>query len=456
MDLLDHLRRSLHSLAPAAGYRVALSGGLDSVVLLHALGALRGELPPLGAIHVHHGLSPNADMWAEFCARLCRSLDLPCTVVRVDARPAPGESREAAARAARYRALTAALGPGEVLLSAHHQDDQAETLLLMLLRGAGVAGLAAMPVERPLGQGRLARPLLGLSREALHAYATAHGLSWVDDESNLDTGYDRNFLRHAILPRLRERWPSAPRALTRSAAHLAEAKELLAEMAEADRGRCLGSVTGTLSIAALQRLSAARRRNLLRHWLGGQGVTSPDTLHLRRIEQELLSARPDAEPRVGWRGGEVRRYRDDLFAFAAALPPVPAVTLAWSLERPLPLPAGLGTLVAEPALGQGIALERLGRVTVGFRHGGERCRPQGRAHSQVLKKLLQEAGIPPWERERMPLLFIDGALAQVGDHWTCAPFAAAAAVPGRIIRWMRPSAIASEGENDDNYAGPRA
>lgn len=452
VDITDHLRRFLQSLPPAGRYVVAYSGGLDSHVLLHALSSLGLNL---AAVHVHHGLSPNADLWSEHCLATCKELGVPCRVLRVRV-TAAGSGREAAARSARYAALEQALGEGEMLLTAHHQDDQAETLLLMLLRGAGVAGLAAMPPLRRFAAGWLARPLLGLPRDVLRHYAETHHLSWVDDESNFDTSLDRNYLRHDLLPGLRRRWPAADRALARSAAHLAEARELLTELAVADQAGAGGSRPGTLSVAALGRLTPARRRNLLRHWIGDRGLPPPDSAHLRRIEQEVLPARADAEPCVAWPGAEVRRYRDDLHALPPTIPP-PALELSWDPQQPLALPDGR-RLVAAPALGQGLGAARCAgaRLTVRFRAGGERCAPAGRGHSHELKKLFQEAGVPPWERERVPLLFVDGVLAQVVGYWICESFAAGAGEAALCCSVEAASDIASCGENNDNCPGPRA
>ena len=452
MDIVAHLRRTLAALPPARRYYVAFSGGLDSQVLLHALAQLRRELAaPVAAVHIHHGLSPNADRWAAQCDAACAALAIPCEVRHVQARHAAGESREAAARAARYAAFAQILDTDDMLLTAHHQDDQAETLLLMLLRGAGVAGLAGMPAWRGLGRGRLARPLLSLSRQTLRDYALRCGLRWIEGESNFEPSRHRNFLRHEVLPRLREAWPAADRTLARSAAHLGEATELLAELAAGDVTALAGDAAGTLSVAGLLTLSPARRRNALRHWIVRCGLPLPSTTQLQRIESEVLAARADAEPQVGWRGAEVRRYRDLLYAMAP-LAPHAGQTLSWDLQEPLSLPGGLGTLRAEPRRGSGLARVRCegARITVGFRRGGERCAPAGRGGHHELKKLLQEAGVPPWRRGRIPLLFVDGMLALVAGHWACEPFAAGESDEAIFIRWLPSADIASGVENNDN------
>lgn len=452
MDITDHLRRFIQSQPPAGRYIVAYSGGLDSHVLLHALSRLGVTL---AAVHVHHGLSRHADLWAEHCQAQCAALRVPCTVMRVQV-PRVGGGLEAAARDARYAALEQVLGTGEMLLTAHHQDDQAETLLLMLLRGAGVAGLSAMPAVRSFGSGLLGRPLLELPRAVLHDYAVVHALSWVDDESNYDTDLDRNYLRHEVLPVLRRRWPVVERTLARTAAHLAEAGELMAGLAAADLATAHGGHAGTLSVAVLNSLAVPRRRNLLRHWLRDLRLPLPDTAHLHRIEQEVLPARLDARPRVDWPGAEVRRYRDDLYAMTPLLP-VPDTELPWDLAQPLLLPDGR-CLVASPAVGRGLSLKRLAaaRVTVRFRAGGERCAPVGRGHSHELKKLFQEAGVPPWERERVPLLFVDDVLAQVVGYWICASHAAAPGEEALSCEVVVAADIASGDENNDNCRSPRA
>ncbi|MDG4605564.1 MAG: tRNA lysidine(34) synthetase TilS, partial [Candidatus Contendobacter sp.] len=245
---------------------VGYSGGMDSHVLLHLL-AMQRELWPertLEAIYVDHGLHPASAVWGGHCARVCRELNVPFRTLRIDARPAPGESPEAAARQARYAALAAALEPDAALLTAHHRDDQAETLLLQLLRGAGPHGLAAMPEAARLGQGRLLRPLLNVDRAALLAYAHTQQLQWIEDASNADTGFDRNYLRHRILPLLRERWPAANRVLARSARLCAETAGWLDAEADADLARVMTARPDALSVPALRELSELRQRNLLR------------------------------------------------------------------------------------------------------------------------------------------------------------------------------------------------
>jgi tRNA(Ile)-lysidine synthase len=302
---------------PPPSIAIAYSGGRDSSVLLHAAAGLQraGRTGPLRALHVDHGLHPDAPRWRDHCAAHCTRLGVAFDTVSVDARPASGESPEAAARTARYTALAGLLRPGEWLLTAHHRDDQAETLLLQLLRGAGIAGLAAMPARTPFAGGWLARPLLDLGRNDLAAYAARHALEWCEDPGNAAVEHDRNYLRHAVLPRLEERWPAVAQCLGRSAAHCAEAAGLLDELAAGDLAAAgVLPGTSTLPLTALRALPSARRRLLLRHWLAGLGLPLPGRRVLARVETEMLGAAPDRNPCIAWPGAELRRYRDLLHA----------------------------------------------------------------------------------------------------------------------------------------------
>jgi tRNA(Ile)-lysidine synthase len=408
-----HLDRLAAALADAAGRRlwIAYSGGLDSHVLLHAAAALRGRLRlDLCAVHVHHGLHPDADAWARHCAHVCGGLDVPLQVHRLALVPGAGESVEAVARDARYAAFRALLGSGDCLATAQHRDDQAETLLLALLRGAGVHGLAAMPAAAPLGAGRLLRPLLDLPGAALVDYAREQGLRWVDDPSNADPALDRNRLRHQVIPRLRERWPALDLTLARSAAHCAEAAALLDGFADDLLPGLAATSINALSIQRLRALDPARCRLVLRRWLVQQGFRAPDADRLRRIITELLPAAADRQPLVTWPGCEVRRHGDALHALAP-LPPPPRTA---PLEVPgtsVQLPAPLGILAWQPVSQAGVAVVR-------FRTAGLRCQRRGRPDAD-LRTLLREAGVPAWLRDHVPLLFIDDRLAGVAGVTLC-------------------------------------
>ncbi len=434
----DTLYGQLLSQPLPAAWQVAYSGGLDSSALLHAMAGLRGRFDiPVGAVHVHHGLQADADRWADHCRRVCADHSIPLSVLQVDARPARGESPEAAARHARYAALADWLAPDHCLLTAQHQDDQAETLLLQLLRGAGVPGLASMPACTAFGEGIHLRPLLSVSRQALHDYALAAGLEWIEDPSNAETGLDRNFLRHSVMPLLQSRWPALSGNLSRSAAHAAEAAGLLDSLAMDDRQAAGGRDTDTLMVSALQALSPARQRNLLRFWMKQQAGHAPSAAVLTRVQHDVLDSRRDAMPCVQWGRHALRRYRDELFVLPVALPDQPRPECAWRLDAPLPLTDG-AVLTATPGVGEGLRRAAIGAdgVRIRWRRGGETCRPAGRGHRHALKKLFQEAGVPPWQRHRIPLLYVENELAAVAGMWICEPFQAGPGEAGYRIDWL--------------------
>jgi tRNA(Ile)-lysidine synthase len=435
----DYLLQQLHRHPGTCGYQVAFSGGLDSHALLHALSKLRAELgADIGAVHVNHGLQLDADHWESHCQQLCADLKVPYVSLRVDGKALRGESPEAAARSARYTALADWLPAQHCLLTAQHQDDQAETLLLQLLRGSGVNGLAAMPVLTTFGAGRLLRPLLDVTREALYRYAISNRLSWIEDPSNTDTGFDRNYLRRQVLPVLRERWPAVASSLSRSAAHCADAARLLAELAEQDL-QALTVRGNTLSLTGLVALPLARQGNVLRHWTRQLSGKTPSAAVLARILNDVTGSRRDSEPCVRWGGFEIRRYREELFLLPrAAVPEEQPGTLDWALSGPLALPGVGGVLTATTETGRGIRVAAVpaGCVRVAWRRGGEYCRPAGRGHQHRLKKLFQERGIPPWERSRIPLIYIQDQLAAVAGMWVCEPFQAGPAESGFMINWL--------------------
>jgi tRNA(Ile)-lysidine synthase len=433
--LLDEL-----CLPPDAHLKVAYSGGLDSHVLLHALCVLRaGHHFSLSAIHIDHDLQPVSAEWGRHCAQVCSALHVRYEVKRVRVGGVADEGLEAAARRARYAALAAALAPGDILLTAHHGDDQAETVLLQLLRGTGIAGLAAMPAQTVFGPGQMVRPLLGFSRQALHAYAQEQKLAWIEDPSNRALHLRRNYLRTDILPRLARHWPAHASLLMRTARHAAEAMVLLDEMAETDLAACSHAVVGApqaLSINALLALSTARQRNLLRYWLRRQGFLAPATAQLEEVLAQVHTTPRTQQARVCWPGAEVWRYRDLLVAMPAQLMPDPALDVAWDLHVPVNLP-GIGRLHAVPIHGQGLSWARLNgkSLHIRLRSGGETLQLAGRAHHRTLKKLLQDEGVPPWLRVRLPLLYANHELAAVADRWVCAPYLAGDGEDGLKIVW---------------------
>lgn len=427
MNLADALLEHLAPWRTAPGWVVGLSGGLDSTVLLHLLSGLARQhaLPPLRAVHIHHGLQPAADAWPAHCGRLCHALSVELRVLSVQLDD--GASTEAQARQARHRALASQLSSGEALLLGHHRDDQAETVLFRLVRGAGVKGLSGMAGDRPMGDGTLLRPLLAVPRQHLEAYAKAHGLEWVEDPTNAQTDADRNFLRHRILPALSKRWATAPARIAQAAEHMAEAQGLLGELADQDLAAAKPAAftwlgLPGLALAPLRRLSPARQRNALRHFLEPLTLM-PDARHWQGWE-DLRDARLAGEPAWCLAGGELRRSGEYLWWLAGPwLQPVPDTQLGWPApHQPLALP-GNGHVTLAQVLP--------GALQVRYRQGGEILALPGRGRRD-LKRWLQEQGVPAFARSRWPLLFAGGQLVAVAGL----PMAAG---QEPLLRWYPPT-----------------
>lgn len=413
--LPDTLRQALED-HPGGSLCVAFSGGPDSSALLHALAAVpvareRG----LRALHVDHGLHPHSGAWAAQAQAFCVSLGVACEVRRVEVARDGGEGLEAAARHARYAVFAEILQPDEWLLLGHHRDDQAETVLLKLLRGAGPQGLGGMRAIRPLGRGRLWRPLLELPREVLRAYVQQYRLRCIEDPSNRDTTLARNHLRQEVLPRLRRHWPHAVDSILHSAALCRAADDSL-------RVRWLEALAGlrdpqrgTLDAYGWLALEPALREPLLDHWLHARGLPAPTAAQRRQIERQC-GARAGQQPCVRWPGAELHIWKGRLWAHAPRPPVDPCWEAAWHGEA-LALPDG-GQLVLDPA-------RRLpAPLNVRLRRGGERIRPAGDRHTRELRDLFQQITLPPWQRATCPLLYAEGELVAVADLWRTAQGAA--------------------------------
>jgi tRNA(Ile)-lysidine synthase len=433
----DVLLERLDALETAANkprqYLVALSGGLDSTVLAHALAETRGQHGKrLLAIHVDHQLQAASSGWTDYCRELARRFGIEFIAERVAVDTTGGSGLEAAAREARYAALARHVGDGDWLLSAHHRNDQAETLLLNLMRGSGPAGLAGIGAVARFAAGWLVRPLIDVSRADLEAYAAARGLEWLDDPSNADPRFDRNYLRHEVLPALEQRWPGAVERIARSADLAGEAATMLEELAAIDL-QGLGDRATRIDVEGLARLPEARQRNLLRHAIRRAGLPLPGAGRLATVIDSVLYAKPDAQPLVEWPGGELRRYRGRLYL----LPPLGEAE--WPSQgrpltaTPVSLGAGMGALQLVPDAPRGLSAATVGRgLRVRMRSGGEQIKPAGQAHTKKLKKLLQDEGVVPWMRDRLPLVFAGDELVAVADLWVAA---GATSEPGTTVRW---------------------
>lgn len=419
--MLNHtdLDGQLNAYLAAPYWYVGYSGGVDSTVLLHLLHrwcAAHSESPPLGAIHINHALQSAAGDWQRHCATVCAALGLPFTARTVEVQA--GGSREAAARAARYRAFEEHLPAGAVLFLGHHLDDQVETFFLRLLRGAGVEGLAGMPRTRPLGAAQLARPLLDVSRSEIEHYAAHHGLEYVEDPSNANTAMDRNFLRAQALPLLATRWPAYRHSVARAIGHLTDMAAAMAR--ELGDTETTYSVLGDpgLALAQLGNSPEAIAATRLRAWLRTMGCQAPDLATLVEFLRQLREADVDTSPVLACGAYSLQRYREAIYLLPDFSAPPPEVELEVAPGSRNDVP-GVGAVSLRASVDDGLWLAPGETLTLRWRRGGERCRLPGRAGSRALKTLLQDWGVPPWWRDRVPLFYVDEELLAIGDLARC-------------------------------------
>ncbi len=404
--------------------RIAYSGGLDSTVLLHLL---RNDAQ-VTAVHVNHGMQAQADAWQQHCEYWCAQWQVPLQVCAV-VPDICGGGPEASARDARYAAMAEIMQPGDVLLTAQHARDQAETFLLQALRGAGIHGLAGMPAVAEFAAGRIARPLLKISRQDLQEYAQQHALQWVEDPSNADLKLARAFLRQRISPALDQYWPGFEQRLSRAAAWCADATRLTDELAAMDSALCQGPVEKCLSINKLMILSAPRQDNLIRYWLRQLQLPAPDHRHMQAVRELLETHQHAAHPVVSWANCELRRYQQWLFAMSALAPPPGDCELSWDGCKPLQLPPDCGRLEVRAAISTG-------SLSVRFRQGGERLQLNGRSHHTRLKQVLQVAKIPDWVRARLPLVFYGDKIIAVADFWQSDQFFSDTDTSRPCLQWQ--------------------
>jgi len=403
-------------------FYIAYSGGVDSHVLLHCCASITHLKDKLTAVYVHHGLQAEAESWAKHCEKTAKDLGVEFLTLRVNANAAPGESPEEAARNARYAALKSLIKADDALLLAQHREDQLETVLLQLFRGSGLRGLSGMPERMAFGAGVMLRPLLNTPKQAISDYAHAHQLSWVEDPSNQSNDYDRNFLRNAVVPLLKQRWSAIDKTVARSAKHCADAQVLVDEVADELFGAVFNPVDKTLSISRLAEHHSHPQQLIVRHWFRHRGLKMPAQAKVERILNEVVAAAGHRDPVLSGQGYSIRRYRDKLYCLT---------NLSGTEPQDRVWPAGQAsikitddrTLSCESS-SKGISRERWqdASVEVRFRRGGEKIRLPGREGHHSLKNLFQEAGIPPWERDVMPFIYLNDTLAAVGDLWISAAF----------------------------------
>jgi tRNA(Ile)-lysidine synthase len=439
-SLLSHIEHALRGM-PVRPLHVGFSGGIDSAALLHLLSNIDAARDAgLSAIHVHHGLSPQADAWATHCQRFCDALGVALTVLHVAVAGDGGAGLEAAARKARHEAFGSLIQDDEVLVTAHHRDDQAETFLLRALRASGPDGLGAMRPLRRFGRCWLWRPLLGVPRAALLAYAQQQGLTWIEDASNQEVSLDRNYLRHRVLPMLRERWPHADAAFALSAALCAETGALLDEEDAVALADVRSVDPHALDIDRLASLPAARRARVLRRWIETLGLPPLPAQGIARIEHDLMEAAPDGEAAFAWSGAVVRRWRSILHADRRRDPLPKDWQIRWDGRAPAALPGG-GRLALEGIAAFDSALR------VHARQGGERIALPGRGHTHALKHALQALGVPPWERTQLPLVSDGPHLLAAGDLLYSATFDAWLRGHGARLVWTPAPVGASPGRD---------
>ncbi len=441
---LEKFNTTLQSMPHCDSIVVGLSGGIDSVVLLQALHSLKeqGRLDfPFRALHIHHGLHVDADAWKAFCEKFCAGLDVPLEISKVHVEitePGAATGLENAARDARYSAFESSLEIGQALLLAHHLDDQLETFLLRLMRGAGIRGLAGMPRYRVLATSFLFRPLLDFSRESLIDYARTHGLEWIEDSSNQDIRFDRNYCRHKLLPVIEQRWTNYRESWNKSLILMGEADEQLKELAEIDLNFVVRDRVDVIGLKQLLRLSDARRRNALRCWFGHLGLEEPGWNQLQQLSHAVVST--DVNGFAGLRLGACLLYcfKGNLYALQISQDFDNTQELTWRLEKQskLELP-GNGILRAESVLGSGIRASNVCSMNIKYRTGGEACQLVGRP-TKRLKKLLQEEEVLPWLRERLPLLYLKDDLAYIPGIGVAEHCAALSQEKGLLISWEAP------------------
>jgi tRNA(Ile)-lysidine synthase len=418
LSLIDLVDKAFVSL-PASSKKiksmtVALSGGLDSVVLLHLLHQLQKTHHfTLKASHVHHGLSKNADKWVKFCEKLCTKLSVPLDVHRIKLPQKKSLGIEGEARQLRYEKLLQT--KTDLVVLAHHEDDQAETFLLQLIRGAGVKGLSSMAHFDD--SRRLWRPLLNASSIDIESYAKKHKLKWIEDESNLNIDFDRNFIRSKVLPILKNRFNHIIKVISRSSSHLAEAQHLLDELAQIDLKNYLKSSNykHKLHVKALDKLSNARAKNVLRYWLENNAQLMPSKDLLDELLRQALTAKKDATIKIELsKEFEIRRYQDEIYIVPKNKNIQKNYEMIWAGESEIILPNGQ-KLTFKKVKGRGIHLKFLRdqKLKIRNRQGGESFKPESKRPTKKIKQLLQESDLPPWERDFFPMVFVEDQLASV-------------------------------------------
>ena len=417
---------------------IAYSGGVDSHVLLH-LSALTEELKSkITAIYINHGLQAETDEWAEHCQTVAEDLGVKFKCLNVNVQKTAGKSLEELAREARYQAFKTLLGGHDVVLLAQHREDQMETVLLQLFRGAGVQGLSGMPVAISFGQGFMCRPFLDIAKQEIDNYAAGSKLSWVEDPSNKSDDFDRNFLRNQIVPQLKQKWPALDKTIARSARHCANAHRLSESLAKELFTQIVDNADQTLNIVQLLELDANRQYLVIRQWFKDNQLRMPAEKIMQGIVNEVIKAKESGNPEIRGQGYCIKRYRNKLFCLKSSDIDKESCEQHWTENtKQLELNDGSKLIISESAEGIQEAVWKKAKVTVKFRQGTEKIRLPGRVGSHTLKKLYQEKSIPPWQRSNIPLIYLDGNLVAVADLWVSADYFSHTKEPCYQIDWLK-------------------
>ncbi|PCI20209.1 MAG: tRNA lysidine(34) synthetase TilS [Piscirickettsiaceae bacterium] len=438
MPFRDAIRAVLQLVPDCKNIIIAYSGGVDSHVLMHVCSQIQNEHSSINfqAVYIDHGLQLESDDWRQHCETVSNELSIPFAFVRVNALDVVGEGPEQAARNARYSALKNLVNEATVLLTAQHEDDQAETLILQLLRGCGVHGLAAMPKIDDFSNGHIARPFLDISRQAIQDYAAAYQLHWVEDPSNSDLNINRNYLRKEVIPILKKRWPAFSRTTARTARYCGEAAELL----DSQLAKYIDTKEPSiLALMAVIPLKTPHQRAIIRHWLRLNGVKMPSSKIIDELKKNVIDAVAGKSPIIRWDNNEIRRFNNSLYLLDKLSSMPIDYAVEW-LGDECELPSVLGKLLlsVSPSKGFSIDVWRSSKITVSFRRGGEKISLAGRGGSKTLKNLFNENKIRPWARDRVPLIFINNKLAAVADLWCDESFLAKENEPACQIKWLHP------------------
>ncbi|MEE9339204.1 MAG: tRNA lysidine(34) synthetase TilS [Methylococcaceae bacterium] len=418
-------QQTVISILPAETGKVfiAYSGGVDSHVLLHLVCSVEQLKLKTTAVYINHGLQQEAEQWALHCEEVSLDLGVKFQCINVNAQKAIGKSLEEIAREARYTAFKSLLDKQDILLLAQHREDQMETVLLQLFRGAGVKGLSGMPLSAVFGAGKMLRPFLDVSKNEIICYAEENKLQWIEDPSNKSDIFDRNFLRNQIIPQLKNRWPALDKTIARSARHCAKSEYISQELATQLLNGVFNESDQTLDITKLLDLDTDQQRLVIRQWFQVMKLRMLSEKRLDIILNEIVLSKAAANPELQGQGYRIRRYRNKLYCLDQVASYQAIVNKIWPTgTRHIQLDHSFSLIRVDSFKGIPKALWNQSEVRIKFREGSEKIKLPGRKGHHSLKNLFQEKAIPPWERSQIPLVYLNDRLAAISDLWISADF----------------------------------